>query len=503
VTTASVTIDPAFPVAAVERRLFGSFVEHMGRCVYGGIFEPGHPVADALGLRRDVLDLTRELGVSVVRYPGGNFVSGYRWEDGVGPVGDRPRRLDLAWKSIETNAFGLDEFMVWARAAGIEPMLAVNLGTRGVQEACDLLEYANHPGGAHFSDLRRKYGVEKPYDVKLWCLGNELDGPWQVGHKTATEYGRLAAETARAMRRLDPNISLVACGSSNRRMPTFAAWEATVLEHTYEHVDYISAHTYYDPSDGDRASILASAVDLDSFIEDVVATADHVAAKGRHRHRLKISFDEWNVWYESRLQADLDRRGWEAAPALIEDTFTATDAVVVGDLLITLLRHADRVGIACQAQLANVIAPIRTVDGGPAWRQSIFHPFALTARYARGTVLRTEPVGPCHETSRYGSVPSVDTVAVHDPETGDLAVFAVNRGDADLILHLDLRALERPTGLEQLTVVAGDTTNTMDSPDRVLPRQADRPVVESGRSTVQLAAASWNLVRYTNPPRST
>src|SRR5688572_1063010 len=430
-TTARVTIDPSFRVGPAHPRLFGSFVEHMGRCVYGGVFEPGHPEADALGLRRDVLDLTRELGVSVVRYPGGNFVSSYRWEDGVGPAGDRPRRLDLAWKSIETNAFGLDEFMRWAAAAGVEPMLAVNLGTRGVQEACDLLEYANHPGGTHFSDLRRKHGVEEPYGVRLWCLGNELDGPWQVGHKTADEYGRLAAETARAMKLIDPDISLVACGSSNRGMATFAGWEATVLEHTYEHVDYISAHTYYDPSDGDRASILASAVDMDAFIREVVATADHVAAKQRHKRRLQISFDEWNVWYQSRLRKDMDR-DWVEAPPLIEDTYTATDAVVVGDLLITLLRHADRVGVACQAQLANVIAPIRTLTGGPAWRQSIFHPFALTARYARGTVLRTEPVGPSHETTRHGEVSSVDTVAVHDEETGALAVFAVNRGDSDL-----------------------------------------------------------------------
>jgi alpha-N-arabinofuranosidase len=452
-----------------------------------------------------VLELTRELGVSLVRYPGGNFVSGYRWEDGVGPVGDRPRRLDLAWKTIETNAFGLDEFMVWARAAGVEPMMAVNLGTRGVQEAIDLLEYANHPGGGYFSDLRRKHGVEAPYDIRVWCLGNELDGPWQVGHKTAGEYGRLAAETARAMKLLDPQVSLVACGSSNRGMPTFASWEATVLEHTYEHVDYISAHTYYDPSDGDRASILASAVDMDAFIEDVVATADHVAAKGRHKRRLKLSFDEWNVWYQSRLQADLDRRGWVEAPALIEDTFTATDAVVVGDLLVTLLRHADRVGIACQAQLANVIAPIRTVDGGPAWRQSIFHPFALTARYARGTVLRTEATGPRHETARYGEVSSVDTVAVLDEETGELAVFAVNRGDTDLTLHLDLRGLatrHRLAGAEHLTISAGDDTNTADAPDRVVPHAAERPVAEAGRSAVRLPAASWNLIRFTNTPRS-
>ncbi|HYH32163.1 MAG TPA: alpha-L-arabinofuranosidase, partial [Pseudonocardia sp.] len=207
----------------------------MGRCVYTGIYEPGHPKADADGLRSDVLDLVRELGPTVVRYPGGNFVSGYYWEDGVGPKDQRPRRLDRAWRSIETNEFGLGEFARWAEAAGTEPMMAINLGTRGIQEACDLLEYCNHDGGTYLSDLRRKHGAEQPYGVRLWCLGNELDGPWQVGHKTADEYGRLAAETARAMKLVDPSIELVACGSSNSGMPTFGSWEATVLEHTYEH----------------------------------------------------------------------------------------------------------------------------------------------------------------------------------------------------------------------------------------------------------------------------
>ncbi|WP_213451708.1 arabinosylfuranosidase ArfA [Rhizomonospora bruguierae] len=499
---AQLTIDPAFRIGDVHRRIFGSFVEHMGRCVYGGVFEPGHPRADERGLRGDVLELTRELGATVIRYPGGNFVSGSRWEDGVGPAGDRPRRLDLAWKTVEPNAFGLDEFMTWTRAAGAEPMMAVNLGTRGVQEACDLLEYANHPGGTRLSDLRRAHGSAEPYGIRLWCLGNELDGPWQVGHKTADEYGRLAAETARAMKMIDPDVSLVACGSSGRGMPTFAAWEATVLEHTYEHVDYISAHTYYDPSDGDRPSILASAVDMDAFITEVVATADHVAAKQRHRRKLKISFDEWNVWYQSRLRADLDRRGWVEAPALIEDTYTATDAVVVGDLLVTLLRHADRVGVACQAQLVNVIAPIRTEKGGPAWRQTIFHPFALTARHARGAVLRTEPVAPQYDTARHGRVSGVDTVAVHDPETGYLNVFAVNRLDRDVILDCDLRAFPGIAGAGHITLDAGadpDAVNTAAAPDRVTPRQGDRPAIDGGRCQVRLPAISWNLLRFTSP----
>ncbi len=263
---AQLTLDPAFRVGAVDRRLFGSFAEHMGRCIYTGLFEPDHPTATAAGFRGDVLDLVRELGATLVRYPGGNFVSNYRWEDGVGPVEDRPRRLDLAWRSLESNAFGVDEFAAWCEAAGVEPMMAVNLGTRGVQEAVDLLEYCNHPEGTALSDLRRANGTKEPHDIRVWCLGNEMDGPWQIGHKTAAEYGRLAAETARAMRRLDPRVELVACGSSNTRMPTFASWEATVLEECYDAVDHVSLHNYYDPTVADLPDFLASGVDLDRAI---------------------------------------------------------------------------------------------------------------------------------------------------------------------------------------------------------------------------------------------
>lgn len=502
---AAIAIDRAFRIGPLNRRLFGSFVEHMGRCVYGGVFEPGHPRADARGLRTDVLELTRELGVTVVRYPGGNFVSGYRWEDGIGPVEQRPRRLDLAWKSIETNAFGLHEFMRWAELAGIEPMMAVNLGTRGVQEACDLLEYCNHPEGTRLSDLRRKHGAQDPFGVKLWCLGNELDGPWQVGHKTAAEYGRLAAETARAMKKVDPGVSLVACGSSNSGMPTFGAWEATVLEHTYEFADYISLHSYYDPGDGDRKSFLASAIDMDAMIRSVAATADHVAAKLRQKRKLQLSFDEWNVWYQSRLEAQL-QRGWVEAPALIEDDFNAVDAVVVGDLLITLMRHADRVGVACQAQLANIIGPIRTRNGGPAWRQSIFHPWALTARHARGVVLRTEPVGPSYETARYGAVPVVDTAAVYDEESGELSVFAVNRGDEPLRLDVDLRDLAGLVPIGHTTLAGGDAPdaiNTPEAPDRVVPVDLAAPALDGGRASATLPAISWNLLRFAARPPKT
>ena len=296
------TIDPAFTVAPVNRRVFGSFVEHMGRCVYGGIYEPGHPTSDDSGFRGDVLELVRELGVTAIRYPGGNFVSGYKWEDGVGPVEDRPTRLDPAWRTIENNSFGLNEFMGWARKADIEPIMAMNLGTRGLQEAIDLLEYANHPQGTALSDARIEHGAKEPHNIRMWCLGNEMDGPWQLGHKTAAEYGRLAAETARAMRQFDGDLELVACGSSGRAMPTFGAWEATVLEHTYDVVDFISAHAYYELEGDDIASFLASSVDMDLFIREAVATADHVGAKLSTSKKINISFDEWNVWYLRELQ---------------------------------------------------------------------------------------------------------------------------------------------------------------------------------------------------------
>ncbi|MEU4690934.1 alpha-N-arabinofuranosidase [Actinoplanes sp. NPDC023714] len=488
-TVARLTLDPAFVVGPVDRRLFGSFVEHMGRCVYTGVFEPGHPRADAGGLRTDVLDLVRELGVTTVRYPGGNFVSAYRWEDGVGPAGDRPRRLDLAWRTLESNAFGLNEFMRWAGLAGAEPMMAVNLGTRGPAEAAELVEYCNLDAGTAAADLRREHGVARPHDIRLWCLGNEMDGPWQIGSRTAEEYGRIAARAGHAMKRVDPGIELVACGSSDAGMPTFAAWEATVLEHAYDQVDYLSLHAYYDPEQYDEASFRASAVHLDASIDAVLATADHVRAKLRRTKRINLALDEWNVWYKSR-HVEPENRGIEDNPALIEDDFTVTDAMVVGNLLISMLRHADRLTVGCQAQLVNIIAPIRTLPGGPAWRQTIFHPFARTARLARGTVLRPALTAPPMTTGRYGDVPAVDAVATLDGR--DLTVFAVNRGTEPIPLRLDLRAFGVLRPGEHLVLANADPhlTNTADNPDRVT--LAVRP----GGTEVLMPPVSWHALSY-------
>jgi alpha-N-arabinofuranosidase len=501
---ARITIDRDFTIADVPRRLFGSFVEHMGRCVYTGIYEPGHPQADERGFRRDVLELVREMGPTVIRYPGGNFVSGYRWEDGVGPVGDRPRRIDGAWHTIETNAFGLHEFVDWAREADVEIMEAINLGTRGVEEARALVEYSNHPGGTYWSDMRRRNGAEDPFGIKLWCLGNELDGPWQIGHKTAAEYGRLAQETAKAMKLVDDSIELVAVGSSNRGMPTFGTWEHTVLTHAYDEVDYISMHAYYRELDGDAESFLAEAVEMDAFIDGVIATIDAVKAAGKHTKQVNISFDEWNVWdfdrYNNEEEAAIAAAGWREHPRLIEDTYNVTDAVVVGTFLNSLLRHGDRVHIANQAQLVNVIAPIRSEQGGAAWRQTSFWPFERMARLARGRILQLAVSASQIATKQYGDVDSVDAAATFDEETGRVVLFVANRSlESANDLTVDLRGFDglRVVGAETLTIPEGGdrfTSNLETTPDAVhmVPLSAAEAVDGSVRAT--LPALSWSVI---------
>ncbi|MGW6561339.1 arabinosylfuranosidase ArfA [Streptomyces hydrogenans] len=496
--TARFTLDPDFTVGRVDPRLYGSFVEHLGRCVYTGIHEPGHPAADEDGLRTDVLELVRELGVTVVRYPGGNFVSGYRWEDGVGPVEERPRRLDVAWRSTESNRFGLGEFMTFLRKLGprAEPMMAVNLGTRGIAEAMDLVEYANHPAGTALSDRRIAHGDKDPFGIRLWCLGNEMDGTWQTGQKTAEEYGRLAAQTARALRQIDPDLELVACGSSARDLPTFGSWEATVLAETYEVVDHVSLHAYYEETDGDRDSFLASAVHMEAFIEEVVATCDHVGARLKSPKRLTLSFDEWNVWYQRRPNPH-PFEDWQEAPRLLEDVYTVTDAVVFGSLLITLLRHADRIAVACLAQLVNVIAPIMTEPGGPAWRQTTFFPFAQAARHGRGTVLDVRPVSPAYRTEKYGEVPLLHATAVRD-EDGGVTVFAVNR-DRHRALPLDvtLRGFGLTEVVEHSALSDADpeACNTLADPGRVVPHAVAGAELADGVLRAVLEPMSWNVVR--------
>ena len=497
---ARLTIDPRFAVGPINRRLFGSFVEHLGRCVYDGIYEPGHPSADAEGFRQDVIELVSELGVSAIRYPGGNFVSGFRWEDSVGPKNERPRRLDLAWHSTETNEVGLHEFSSWLDKVGSELMLAVNLGTRGTLEALDLLEYSNIRGGTALSDQRVANGRTEPFDVRMWCLGNEMDGPWQLGHRSADDYGKIASQTAKALRQVDPGVELVVCGSSSAHMPTFGEWERVVLHHTYEDVDYISCHAYYEERGGDLGSFLASAVDMDHFIETVVATADHVGAVKGSTKKIDISFDEWNVWYIDRYHGVDKIEGidnWPVAPRLLEDIYSVADAVVFGNLMISLLKHADRVTSASLAQLVNVIAPIMTEPGGPAWKQTTFFPFAITSRLAVGASLEVRLESPTYTTEVYGEVPVLDAVATHDPETGAVALFLVNRDQTRAHeVSVDISALTGLTVKESVSLWDEElyAKNTLDDPERVGLKTNDSAVVDGNRLTVTLPPVSWTAI---------
>ena len=498
--TARLTIDPYFTVGPVNPRLFGSFVEHLGRCVYDGLYEPGHPTADAEGFRADVIELVKELGVTTIRYPGGNFVSGFRWEDSVGPRESRPRRLDLAWHSTETNEVGLHEFSSWLDKVGSELMLAVNLGTRGTLEALDLLEYANVASGTTLSDQRVANGRTDAFGIGMWCLGNEMDGPWQLGHRSADDYGKLASQTAKAMRQLDPSVELVVCGSSSAHMPTFGEWERVVLTHTYDDVDYISCHAYYEEKNGDMGSFLASAVDMDHFIESVVATADHVKAVTGSDKTINISFDEWNVWYLDRYH-EVDKiegiENWPVAPRLLEDSYSVADAVVFGSLLISLLKHADRVTSASLAQLVNVIAPIMTEPGGPAWRQTTFFPFAVTSQLAKGCTLDVRLTSDTYTTEQYGEVNLVDAVATHDDASGTTAVFLVNRSQTDeATVTIDLTALDGVSVLDARTLTDDDiqAKNTLDDQERVGLRPNGRVITEGHSVTVTLPPVSWTAL---------
>lgn len=508
---AKALVDRDFIIGTTDPRLFGAFVEHLGRCIYGGLYEPGHPEADARGFRQDVLEFVRELNPSILRYPGGNFVSGYNWEDGVGPVADRPRRLDLAWQSIEPNTFGTNEFIDWCREASIEPMLAVNLGTRDADAARNLVEYCNHPGGTTLSDLRRSHGWEAPHNIRFWCLGNEMDGPWQMEAKTPTEYGRIATEAAKMMKWVDPGIELAACGSSSRTMDTFGVWEDVVLEHCFDHVEYISLHTYLNDFQGDTEALLASPDLMDSFIDEVVSIADAVAARRRSDKRIMLSFDEWNVWYRTR-RTGRTREGWPVAPPILEEVYSMKDALAFGGACISLLNHADRVRVACLAQLVNAIAPIMTETGGPAWRQTIFWPFAHFSHFGRGRVLRANVESPTYPANYYDprgneehryelpAVPFLKLAVVQDEQGGRLNLLAVNRSlDQTIDFELDARNFGPLTEDAAMTMHDGDleAANTKDAPDRIRPVPLTGVAVDAGKVRISLPPASWNTVSLT------
>jgi alpha-N-arabinofuranosidase len=494
---ASMAVSRDSVISDIDKRIYGSFIEHMGRAIYTGIYEPGHPKADAEGFRTDVLEFVKDLNIPLIRYPGGNFVSGYRWEDGIGPRESRKKRLDLAWFTIEPNAIGLNEFSSWLTKAGAEMMQAVNLGTRGAQEAQDLIEYCNYPSGTYWSDLRISHGHTEPYGVKLWCLGNEMDGPWQICGKTADEYGRLAYETAKVMKWVDPGIELVACGSSNAYMPTYKTWEETVLGYTYEYADYLSLHSYYRNDDGDTPSFLASGMEMDRLIKEVAGICERVRISKKSAKKLYLSFDEWNVWYHCHNDK-IEVPKWVQPRPIEEEQYNFEDALVVGSLINSLINNADVVKIACLAQLVNTLAPIATVPGGSTFRHTTYYPFLYASRFGRGKALRADLECPAYSCRTFEKVPYVDAAVVLNENEGEIVFYLVNRSiEDDMEFRCALGGLKPRDVLEWVSMEGYGLKagNTASAPLSVIPRERTGARLAGGQVAVNLSKASWNMIR--------
>ena len=499
--TVRVYLDSRRTLAPLDRNLFGSFLEHLGRAIYEGIYDPGSRLSDASGFRKDVMDEVRRLGVPIVRYPGGNFVSGYNWLDGVGPKQDRPRVLDKAWNSLNTNQFGTNEFMAWCKATGTLPLMGLNLGTGTSEDAAALVEYCNVEKGTKWSDLRRKHGFAEPYKVRHWCLGNEMDGPWQIGHMTATEYGLKAQDAARQMHYVDPSLQLIACGSSGPLMPTYLEWDREVLEQCYDYVDGLSLHRYVgstaEETGSDSAKFLAMNLSMERQITETVAVCDMVRGHKRSPKKLWLSFDEWNVWYRARSGDAVNGHGQEA-PHLLEEVYNLEDALLVGGFLNTLIRNADRVKLACLAQLINVIAPITTNANG-LFLHTIYYPYSWALQFARGSVLSVLVESPTYEVSGMGQVPYLDVAGTMDPGTGKVSLFVLNR-DLSKSHTVELNWQDKaPARVLSSLLLTGDdlkASNSFEAPQRVVPRSLDKPSIAGGRSSFEVPARSYSVIQW-------
>jgi alpha-L-arabinofuranosidase len=486
----TVHLHTSHTVGEVDPRIFGGFLEHMGRAVYGGIFDPPSPLADEHGCRADVLEALGGLDMTVMRYPGGNFASGYHWQDGIG--GERPVVRDLAWRSTETNAFGTHEFCDLCERMGWQPMLTVNLGTGTPEEALAWVEYCNAPAGTRWGDLRAANGRREPWGVRLWCLGNEMDGPWQMGHVPAEEYALRAHQTAKLMKATDPAIRTVACGSSGPQMPTYITWDRTVLAHLGGLADLVSLHRYAGDPVGDLLDYLAVTNSIDRQIEEIDATARQVRAERKGGKRAYLSFDEWNVWYRTMTPGWADG-GWEVAPPIIEEVYDLADALAVAGFLHSFVRHADVVKVANLAQICNVIAPVLTRPDG-LLVQSIYHPFAMFSSRRDGDSLRVAVEGPAYEAATHGRVTEVDVSAILGADR--LHVFCTNRSPdrtASLLVELGGPGSEMVEVIdaEILTGPSPEAANTWEAPDVLRREPFDGLSVTSGRLTGELPPLSF------------
>jgi alpha-N-arabinofuranosidase len=492
VTKADIYFDTHRQISPISPQVFSGFAEHFGRCIYEGIYDPKSPHADECGLRTDVMAALRELNLRLMRYPGGNFLSGYRWLDGVGPRGQRPRRRDLAWQSIETNQFGTDEFVEFCRMINTKPMLGVNMGTGNIQDAASLVEYCNGPIGTQYSDLRASYGNPEPYNVKYWCLGNEMDGPWQIGHLGAAEYGDKAREAAKMMRWHDPSLELILCGSSNSAMLTYPEWDRVALELCWEQVNYHSMHYYAGNLDNDTDSYLALTAELESFVDTLSGVLRYVKAKNRSKHDVYLSWDEWNIWYK-----DTSGNGrWAEAPHLSEEVYNLEDALVMAQWLNVFLRKADVVKIACIAQVVNAISPLTTTRDS-LLKHSTYYPLWLFSKLATGASLDVAVNAPRYETKRFGDMPLLDVSSSYDETNKMQAIFIVNRSQTECLtteLHWQDRLPNQIKTVYQRAGTDPKAFNSFENPNQVVATQIAAPGLDDHSTTLAIPPLSFTVL---------
>lgn len=492
---ATIYLDTNRVVSAISPLLFSGFAEHMGRCIYEGVYDPSSPHADEDGLRKDVLDSLREINYRSIRYPGGNFLSGYRWEDGIGPKDQRPRRRELAWQSTETNQFGTDEFMNFCRKINTEPMMGVNMGTGTIQDAANLVEYCNAPVGTLYADKRAANGHADPYGVKYWCIGNEMDGPWQIGHLGAREYGLKAREAAKVMRWQDPSIELVLAGSSNCNMPTYPEWDRVSLEECWDQINYHSMHYYAGNTQEDTPSYLALAAEFEDFVDTLAGVLRYVKAKNRSKHDVYLSWDEWNVWYKDRI----GQANWAEAPHLCEEVYNLEDALVVGQWLNVFLRKSDVLKIACIAQIVNVISPVTTTRTG-LLKHPTYYPLMLVSQMASGNALDLLVQSPHYSTSRFGDMPVLDVSSSYDAATGKNAIFIVNRSQTESVT-VDLNWQDRaPKSINSARQVAGKdpkAANSFENPNNIVAVAVAAPALNGKSATMVVPPLSFTALDVT------
>ena len=475
---ARIGIDLARRIGPVDRRIYGNFIEHLGRCIYGGIFDEGSPLSDARGFRLDVLDAARPLRVPVLRWPGGNFVSGYHWTDGVGPRADRPRRTELAWYAEESNRFGTNEFIEYCRVLGTEPYICVNMGSGTMDEAQAWVEYCNGTGNTHWANLRRAHGHPDSYRVRYWGLGNEMYGSWQIGHLSPEDYVKKARAFALVMKRTDPSIELVGCGHNG-----WSDWDQVVIDGLAPIIDWYSIHLY--TGQADHYTTIFQSHQAERAIRVCAALIERARYAQRLAHPIHIAFDEWNVWYRTRSHED--RVGG------VEERYNLTDALAVATYLHGFIRHCRVVRMANLAQLVNAIAPIFTSKEG-LFLQTIYHPLRLYAEHMRELALDVHVDGPRHELPRdleertlgrvhhvadLGPFALLDVVATSDEAGRELMIGVVNRDrDRGHTATIDLGSAKATGELRAFEVNGADVdaTNSFEHPERVGVREHRRAV---------------------------